>query len=314
MLPQPRQKIRHFIDISDLSRDSARWIIEAGKAYRSDFIKKRQEKFLEGRTIALLLEKPATRTRMHFELVGRDLGAEVLIFPMQDMMTSRGETIADTARVLSRHIDFLMYRAETHEKLLDLARNSTVPVINGMSNKSHPFRTMTEVMTFEQVQGSIQGRKVVLFGDCSQNTLNSWIHAAAIFDCRVVACGPESLEYRPDAGFLAWAKEHAADVSYDSDPKRAIKGADLVVTDTWAPVAKAGLEERLSDLAPYQVNEDLLAEASDEVLFVHPLPAHRGREVTAGVIDGSRSITWAGGIENKRFILPAILKWADMAI
>ena len=283
-------------------------MVDEAFIYKKEFFAGSRRGSLRGKRFGLLLERPATRTRLHFEVVARDLGAESIILPFNELMASRGEPAADTARVLSRHLNLIMYRAASHGVLQDFAADSQVPVINGMSDKSHPFRTLVEIMTFEELRGPIAGKRVVVIGNCNQNSLNSWIHAAAQFDCTVVLSHPEGERFAPAADFVQWTLARGGDVQIEPDPIRAMAGANLVVTDTWAPVAQgAGLD--VAVLQPYQVNRALMDRASPEALFVHPLPAYRGREVNAEVIDGSQSVTWAGGIENKRLLLVPLYEW-----
>jgi ornithine carbamoyltransferase len=298
----------HLLDLSDIQPNVARWLVDEAFVYKKQFFAGGRRNSLQGKRFGLLLERPATRTRLHFEVVARDLGAESIILPFNELMASRGEPPADTARVLSRHLDLIMYRAASHSVLLDFAAHSQAPVINGMSDKSHPFRTLVEIMTFEEQRGPIAGKRIVVIGNCNQNSLNSWIHAAAQFHFTLVISHPEGQRFAAAKDFISWARAQGGDVRIESDPVRAVAGADFIITDTWAPVAQ-GDSVDVSMLRPYQVNQALMDQANPGALFVHPLPAYRGREVTAEVIDGPQSVTWAGGIENKRFLLVPLYEW-----
>jgi ornithine carbamoyltransferase len=301
--------IRHFLDLEQLDTEAARHIIGMARTYKHHFGRGDSNQMLRGQRVALLLERPATRTRLFFEIAVRDLGGEVISLFSQDLMTSRGESLGDTARVLSRHLDYIVYRAERHSRLLEFANNSTSPVINGLSDRSHPFRTLVDVMTYEELRGPIKGRRVVLLGDCSQNTCSSWIQAAALFGCKVVLSHPDAPQYKPLPEVLEWARAHGGDVTSEPIPERAVCDSDYIVTDTWFPMGAAESPTRTGELSPYRVDAAMLAHAASDALFMHPLPAYREHEVTAEVIDGPQSVTWKGGIENKRFILPALFAW-----
>ncbi len=252
----------------------------------------------------MIFEMPSTRTRVSFEVAMKQLGGDVVVLRPDDMQLKRGETIGDTARVLSRYVDAIMMRTGSETKLQELADCATVPVINGLTDRSHPCQVMADIMTFEEYRGSIEGRAVAWSGDAN-NVCNSWIHAAGrfAFDFRIAA--PPELAPRPD--ILAWAREAGARVSVTHDPIEAVQGADLVITDTWVSMG-SDPENRHNLLAPYRVDEKLMARADPRALFMHCLPAHRGEEVTERVIDGPQSVVWDEA-ENRLHVQKGILAW-----
>jgi len=284
----PAQDLRRMIDLA-----------RAMKAKRPG-----HERPLAGKTLAMIFEKPSTRTRVSFEVAMQQLGGQVVVLRPDDMQLKRGETIGDTARVLSRYVDAIMMRTGSESKLQELADHATVPVINGLTDRSHPCQVMADIMTFEEYRGSIAGRTVAWSGDAN-NVCNSWMHAAGqfAFDLRVAA--PPELAPPPE--MLAWVRETGAHVSVTTDPLAAVAGADLVVTDTWVSMG-SDPENRHNLLAPYRVDESLMARADPRALFMHCLPAHRGEEVTAQVIDGPQSVVWDEA-ENRLHVQKGILAW-----
>ncbi len=294
---------RHFIDLDGVAAGELRGILEAAKLGKRDG-KSRPRAPLAGKTLAMIFEKPSTRTRVSFEVAMKQLGGDVVVLRPDDMQLKRGETIGDTARVLSRYVDAIMMRTGSETKLQELADSATVPVINGLTDRSHPCQVMADIMTFEEYRGSIEGRAVAWSGDAN-NVCNSWIHAAGrfAFDFRIAA--PPELAPRPD--MLAWARETGARVSVTHDPLEAVKAADLVITDTWVSMG-SDPENRHNLLAPYRVDEKLMARADPRALFMHCLPAHRGEEVTEQVIDGPQSVVWDEA-ENRLHVQKGILAW-----
>ncbi len=259
---------------------------------------------LAGRTLALLFEKPSTRTRVSFTVGMQQLGGSVTILTPSDTQLGRGETVADTARVLSRYVDAIMIRTTGAEKLYELAQHATVPVINGLTDASHPCQIMADIMTFEQHKGPIAGAVVAWSGD-GNTVATSWIHAAAQFKFELRLACPAGLA--PNTAAVAWARDRGAKITVGADPAAAVKGADCVVTDTWVSMGdEAG--DRHALLKPFQVNEALMSAAKPDALFMHCLPAHRGEEVTAGVIDGPRSVVWDEA-ENRLHAQKGILLW-----
>jgi ornithine carbamoyltransferase len=294
---------RHFLDLDGVAAGELRGIIDAAmlekRAGRGN-----PAKPLAGKTLAMIFEKPSTRTRVSFEVAMTQLGGHVIVLRPDDMQLKRGETIGDTGRVLSRYVDAIMMRTGSESKLQELADSATVPVINGLTDRSHPCQVMADVMTYEEFRGPITGKRVAWTGDAN-NVCNSWIHAAGQFrfDLRIAA--PPELAPRPE--LLAWAREVGARVSVTHDPIGGVGGADLVVTDTWVSMG-SDPENRHNLLAPYRVDEALMKRADADALFMHCLPAHRGEEVTDGVIDGPQSVVWDEA-ENRLHVQKGILAW-----
>ena len=260
---------------------------------------------LDGRTLAMIFDKPSTRTRVSFDVAMRQLGGQVIMLTGQEMQLGRGETIADTARVLSRFVDAIMIRTLDHETLTELARHATVPVINGLTRRSHPCQVMADVMTFEEHHGPIRGKTVAWTGDAS-NVLASWAHAAERFDFRLRVATPPELA--PKKWLLDWIKGSPAEIKLGSDPEEAVKGSDCVVTDTWVSMGDKNGQRRHNLLKRYQVNAALMARAKPDAIFMHCLPAHRGDEVTDEVIDGPQSVVFDEA-ENRLHAQKGILAW-----
>lgn len=303
---------KHFLDLDHVDAPSLRTIINdarSRKEARAGAPKgiADQDKPLDGRILAMIFEKPSTRTRVSFDVGMRQLGGETIVLNGSEMQLGRGETVADTAQVLSRYVDAIMIRTTSHDKLLELAEYATVPVINGLTDHSHPCQLMADVLTFEEHRGPIQGRKVAWSGD-GNNVAVSWIHAAAQFDFELrLACPKELL---PPQESLDWAKKVGARVQVTSDPFEAVEGVDCVVADTWVSMgdSEETIATRHNQLAAYQVNEKLMAAANDDAIFMHCLPAHRGEEMTANVIDGPQSVVFDGA-ENRLHAQKSVLAW-----
>jgi ornithine carbamoyltransferase len=299
-LPPPR----HFLDIADLPEADLRRMLELGAAFKAR-LGVLATRPLEGRALALIFEKPSTRTRVSFEVAMRRLGGEVVVLSAKEMQLGRGETVADTARVLSRYVDAIMLRTDSAAKLAELAQAATVPVINGLTDKSHPCQIMADVMTFEEHRGPIRGRTVAWCGD-GNNVARSWIHAAARFGFTLRIATPEAL--RPPPDLLAWAAAEGAVIALTESPEEAVAGADAVVTDTWVSMNDAPGTNRHNLLRRFQVNEALMARAAPGAIFMHCLPAHRGEEVTDGVLDGPQSVVFDEA-ENRLHAQAGILAW-----
>jgi ornithine carbamoyltransferase len=258
---------------------------------------------LEGRILAMIFEKPSTRTRVSFEVAMRQLGGDVLMIPANDMQLGRGETVADTARVLSRYVDAIMIRTGDHHKLSELAQHATVPVINGLTNLSHPCQIMADVMTFEEHKGAIAGRVLAWIGD-GNNVATSFIHAATRFGFELrLACPPE---LAPNSAALAWAAKEKGHIVPLSDPETAARGADCIIADAWVSMHDKDGENRHNLLKPYQVDQRLMRQAKPDAIFMHCLPAHRGEEMTADVIDGPQSVVFDEA-ENRLHVQKSIL-------
>jgi len=295
---------RHFLDIAMIEAPVLRRILD--QAARFKRAGRSASRPLAGRALALIFEKPSTRTRVSFEMAMRGLGGDVVMLSSREMQIGRGETVGDTARVLSRYVDAIMLRTDRESKLRELARHATVPVINGLTERSHPCQVMADVMTFEERHGPIAGQSVAWIGD-GNNMAKSWIEAAARFGFTLrLACPPELL---PDAAALDWARAQGAEIRLTQDPDEAADAARCVVTDTWVSMGDEDAEHRHNLLAGYQVDEELMRRAAPDAIFMHCLPAHRGEEVTAGVIDGPQSVVFDEA-ENRLFAQQGILAWA----
>ena len=295
--------IRHFLDLIDLPAEELRRVIDLARAMKAK--RAAQERPLAGKTLAMIFERPSTRTRVSFEVAMRQLGGDVIMLTADEMQLGRGETIGDTARVLSRYVDAIMIRALDAEAVAELARFAAVPVINGLTRLSHPCQVMADVMTFEEHRGPIRGRTVAWSGDAN-NVLTSWMHAAERFAfCMRVATPPELAPKKP---LVAWIKSSGAAIALGSDPEQAVKGADCVVTDTWVSMGDRNGARRHNLLKHYQVNERLMALAKPDALFMHCLPAHRGEEVTDEIMDGPHSVVFDEA-ENRLHAQKGILTW-----
>lgn len=298
---------RHFLDLADLSGAELRRVLDAGAALKARRRKGEPaaERPLAGKTLAMVFDRPSTRTRVSFDVAMRELGGETLMLTGSEMQLGRGETIGDTARVLSRFVDAIMIRILDHGQMLELAEHATVPVINALTKVSHPCQIMADVLTFEEHRGPIRGRTVAWSGD-SNNVLASWVHAAARFDFTLNVASPPELA--PPPGLIAWARAEGARVNVTADVYAAVEGAAAVVTDCWVSMGDEDESHRHNLLAPYQVNAKLMAAAGPEAIFMHCLPAHRGEEVTAEVMDGPRSVVFDEA-ENRLHAQKGILAW-----
>lgn len=302
--------VKHFLDISDLSAAELRAILDdahARKKARLGWPKGRVDADApaQDRVLAMIFEKNSTRTRFSFDAAIRQLGGDAIISTATDMQLGRGETIEDTAKVLSRMVDAIMIRANRHEDVERLARAASVPVINGLTNKSHPCQILADLQTIEEHRGDIKGKTLAWVGD-GNNVCASFIHAAARFDFTLnIAC---PAKYKPSNADMVFAAESRARVTVTQDPEAAVRGADVVMADTWVSMGDLDHEERLEAFEPYQVNEALMKLAKPDALFLHCLPAHRGEEVTDGVIDGTQSQVWDEA-ENRIHAQKAVLAW-----
>ena len=298
--------IRHFLDIDDLRPPDLRAILDASLAMKAALrAGQRGGQVLAGKTLAMIFDKPSTRTRVSFAVAMRQLGGEAIVLTGQEMQLGRGETIADTARVLSRYVDVIMIRVLEHETLMELARFATVPVINGLTRASHPCQVMADLMTFEERCGPIRGRTVAWTGD-GNNVLTSWIHAAERLDFRLNIATPPELA--PGRRLVDRARAAGAAIVVGKDPDEAVRDADCVVTDTWMSMGDHDSERRHTLLKPYQVDTRLMAQARPGAIFMHCLPAHRGQEVTDEVIDGGQSVVFDEA-ENRLHAQKGILAW-----
>jgi ornithine carbamoyltransferase len=297
--------MKHFLDLTSVSANDLRVIIDYAKQLKE----KRKQGILSaplaGKKLAMIFEKNSTRTRVSFEVGMMELGGYALYLSGKDTQMGRGETIADTAKVLSRYVDIIMLRCHDHSMLTELAQHASVPVINGLTDYSHPCQIMADIMTYEEHRGSIQGKKVAWVGD-GNNVCNSFISAAPLFDFELsIACPKELM---PEQEVLDWAKTKNANVAITSDAQQAVKNAHMVVTDTWVSMGDRDGESRIKLLTPYQVDNSLMEFADKKAVFMHCLPAHRGEEVTGDVIDGAQSVVWDEA-ENRLHVQKAILLW-----
>ncbi len=301
----------HFLDINKTDPAALRSIIDSAKAIkqaRTDAPRGQLDKDtpLAGRVVALIFEKPSTRTRVSFDVGVRQMGGQTMVLSGADMQLGHGETIADTARVMSRYVDLIMIRTFEEATLLEMAEYATVPVINGLTNRTHPCQIMADIMTFEEHRGPIKGKKVVWSGD-GNNVFASFAHAAGQFGFDLTFTGPETLD--PEHVFLQEARSKGANVVIERDPHLAVKGADLVVTDTWVSMhdPQSARERRHNQLRGYQVNAELMSKAKSDALFMHCLPAHRDDEATSEVMDGPNSVIFDEA-ENRLHVQKAIMR------
>lgn len=297
--------IRHFLDLADLPPKELRRIIDLARDLKKRRGGARGEPPFAGCTLAMIFDKPSTRTRVSFDVAMRQLGGEAIMLTGSEMQLGRGETIADTARVLSRYVDCIMIRILDHKKLIEFAEHATVPVISGLTKFSHPCQVMADLLTFEEKKGPIRGKTVAWTGDAN-NVLTSWVHAAARFDFALRVATPK--EFAPRPALRDWAKREGAAVSFLRDPEEAAAGADCIVTDTWVSMGDKDGKKRHNIFKPYQVNRGLLKLAKRDAIFMHCLPAHRGEEVTDDVIDGPQSVVFDEA-ENRLHAQKGILAW-----
>lgn len=297
---------RHFLDLTDVDASELRFILDGSRRIKQARgpVRVSGGGPLAGRVLAMVFEQPSTRTRISFDVGMRELGGETLMLTGAEMQLGRGETIADTARVLSRYVDAIMIRILDHDALTELAEYATVPVINGLTKRTHPCQIMADVLTFEERKGKIAGRSVAWTGD-SNNVLASWVHAAAKLDFALNIATPSELA--PPADLIAAARKAGAEIRVTDDPFEAVKGVDCVVTDCWVSMGDDD-GDRHNLLRPYQVNDRLMAEADRDAIFMHCLPAHRGEEVTSEVMDGPQSVVFDEA-ENRLHAQKGILAW-----
>lgn len=296
--------LRHFLDIDRLDKTTLRSILDQAARFKSGIAGTGDP--LKGKTLVLIFEKPSTRTRVSFEVGMMQLGGNVVVLSEKDSQLGRGETPADTARVLSRYADMMMIRTDAHQKLLDLAEFATVPVINGLTDDSHPCQIMADIQTFEEHRGSIEGKIVTWVGD-GNNVATSWLHASVKMGFEFRIATPPELSL--DQNLLDWAAREGGTVKSFTDAQKAVAGSHCVVADTWVSMGDDGeREKRLDLLAPYQVNANLMAGAKTDAVFMHCLPAHRGEEVTEDIIDGPQSVIWDEA-ENRLHAQKAVMAW-----
>jgi len=298
--------MRNLIDINMLNDGIARKLLQTAKFYKSSGRGLLEGAPLLGRTLAMIFEKPSTRTRISFEVAMTELGGSAIYLDAKSMQMGRGETIADTAKVLGRYLDGIMIRASKHETLLEMAKHSKIPVINGLTDISHPCQILADIMTFEEKLGDIENKTISWVGD-GNNMANSWIHASKIFNFKLrLACPSVRL---PDENIVKWAKDNGANIKIMNDPMEACKDSNAILTDTWVSMGDEKTVNPEKIFNNFQVNDKLFAVAADNAIFMHCLPAHRGQEVSSEIIDGPRSVVWDEA-ENRLHIQKAILSWA----
>ncbi|MCL7463655.1 ornithine carbamoyltransferase [Phaeovulum sp. NW3] len=304
--------MNHFLDIHTTRPEDLRAMIDTARMMKDARNGRPKaapddEQPLAGHMVALIFEKPSTRTRVSFDVGVRQMGGQTMVLSGKEMQLGHGETIADTARVLSRYVDLIMIRTFEEATLLEMAEHATVPVINGLTNRTHPCQIMADIVTYEEHRGPIAGRKVVWSGD-GNNVCASFLHAAGQFGFDFTFTGPQTLD--PEREWIDFARSKGVKVEVERDPFKAVQGADLVVTDTWVSMhdPESAKERRHNQLRGYQVNEALMAEANSDALFMHCLPAHRNDEVTSAVMDGPHSVVFDEA-ENRLHAQKAVMRW-----
>lgn len=295
--------MRHFLDFRDLTRDDVTAIL--AEAARLKATRGAHEQPLDGQSLAMIFEKNSTRTRVSFEVAMRELGGHSVILKKEDLQLGRGETVADTARVLSRYVHAMMLRAYHHVTLLELAQYSSAPVINGLTNLLHPCQLMADLLTIEERIGGVAGKKIAWIGD-GNNMANTYITVAALLDFELVLACPKA--YAPNPSILAEAQGQGAAVTLLAAPQEAAANADVIVTDTWVSMGDDDTLTRKQAFHGFQVNDALLAMAKPHALFLHCLPAHRGEEVSDAVLDSPHAAVWDEA-ENRLHTQKAILLW-----
>ncbi|OBZ96715.1 ornithine carbamoyltransferase [Pararhizobium polonicum] len=296
---------RHFLDLSAMTTGDLRTIIEDARVRKAATKAGTAEKPLAGKMLAMIFEKPSTRTRVSFDVGMRQLGGETLFLSGTEMQLGRAETIGDTAKVLSRYVDAIMIRTTDHTRLLELAEHATVPVINGLTDTTHPCQIMADIMTFEEHGGPVKGKTIAWTGD-GNNVLHSFIEGSARFGYRMNMAVPLGSE--PDDKILNWARNNGGEIKLYHDADQAVDGAHCVVTDTWVSMNQEHRARGHNVFQPFQVNAALMAKADKDALFMHCLPAHRGEEVTDDVIDGKQSVVFDEA-ENRLHAQKSVLAW-----
>jgi len=296
-------QIRHFIGLDGFAPATLRAMIERAAALKRAPGAARDA--LAGKTLAMIFETPSTRTRISFDVAMNTLGGRSIALSPGELQLGRGESISDTARVLSRYVDAVLLRTTRHDSLLQFVASAGVPIINGLTDRTHPCQLMADVLTFEEHRGAIAGQRVAWLGD-GNNMAATWIQAAAQFEFSLRLACPGTCA--PDADILDWALARGADVAVTEDIGDAVAGADCVVTDTWISMSDEDSDRKIKDLQPYQVNEAVMAQAGEDALFLHCLPAKRGLEVSAAVMEGAQSAVFDEA-ENRLHAQKAILLW-----
>jgi len=298
-------KIRHFLDLSDIDAATLRLLLAHAARLKKERASGHYEAPLAHKKLAMIFEKNSTRTRVSFEVAMVELGGHALSFNGSELQLGRGETVGDTAQVLSRYVDAIMLRCHSHDKLTELAANANVPVINGLTEYSHPCQILADILTFEENLGDLSGKTVAWVGD-GNNVSHSWMQAAALLGAEIRIACPRELAPLPEVE--QWVRSRGGKLTIGTDPKVAVTGAHAVITDTWVSMGDPDAEAQMRLLAPYQVNAQLMQRADKYAIFLHCLPAHRGEEVTADVIDGPQSRVFDEA-ENRLHVQKAVLLW-----
>jgi ornithine carbamoyltransferase len=300
---------RHFIELSDHPAETLSAIVADSIRMKARRATAGAAKPLAGKVLAMIFDSPSTRTRVSFDVAMRQLGGDTIVLSGGDMQLGRGETVADTARVLSRYVDAIVIRKLDHDFVVELARHASVPVINGLTRRSHPCQVMADIVTLTEKKGTTAGKRVAWSGDAN-NVLNSWIQAAQRFRFQLAIAAPAELS--PPAELLDWARAGGADIVRARGPEEAAAGADCVVTDTWVSMGDGEADRRHNLFTPYRVTRRVMAAAKPDAVFMHCLPAHRGEEVEAAVIDGPQSVVFDEA-ENRLHAQKGILAWCFAA-
>lgn len=296
---------KHFLDLRDIPARDLQLIIQYAKDLKWERQQRNFTDQLSGRTLTMIFEKNSTRTRMSFELAMAELGGYVMSFNSNQLQLGRGETVADTARVISRYAHAVMLRANSHNTLTELAAHASIPVINGLTDACHPCQILADILTIEEKIGSVEGKTLAWVGD-GNNVANTFISAAGKFGFHFQYACPSELQ--PSQAFIDAANSEGASIMRCNTPQEAAAEADVVITDTWVSMGDENADDRMALLTPYQVNAELMSLAKPEAIFLHCLPAHRGEEVTADVIDGHQSAVW-NEAENRLHVQKAVLLW-----
>jgi ornithine carbamoyltransferase len=300
--------LRHFLDLDAFEEKTLRRIVDMAHAMKRAGKRPPAEltpKGIADAVLVMIFEKPSTRTRVSFDVAMRHLGGQTIALNHADLQTGRGEPVSDTAKVVSRYADAIMIRANKHATLTEMAAHATVPVINGLTERSHPCQIIADIMTLEESKGTVGGQTVAWVGD-GNNVAASWIHAAVRFKFKLrIACPPQ---LNPEKQVMEWARREGGDIELTDEAEVAVKGADCVVTDTWISMGQTDGPRRKQLLAPYSVDDHLMKRAAKGAIFMHCLPAYRGLEVAASVIDGPQSVVFDEA-ENRLHAQKAILAW-----
>lgn len=296
---------RHFLDIDALPSSAFQAILADSHARKKAQKAGEADKPLAGKVLAMIFEQPSLRTRVSFDVGMRQLGGETLMIAGSEIELGKRESVADTAKVLSRMVDAIMIRTLDHDLLTELAEHATVPVINGLTKRTHPCQVMADILTFEEHRGTLDGKKVMWSGD-TNNVLASWLHAGALVDLSIAIATPPELA--PDQSMIEAARAAGVTLNVTTDPYEAAADADLIITDTWVSMGDDQASRRHNLLKPYQVNAELMAKAKSDALFMHCLPAHREEEVTADIIDGPQSVVFDEA-ENRLHAQKGVIAW-----